>query len=132
MAKKRAGGVLVTAKDTGRVLLLLRCKGSRHELTWGLISGGIEEGEDPLEGTKREVNEETQFDYDSIEYKHIHDEDSDEMTFHYYEGLTDSEITPILCHENIDWGWFDVNDLPEPLYPEIDKKIDGREFKRPE
>lgn len=118
-------GVLVKARDTGRVFLMLRCPSPNHGLTWGLISGGVEVEEDILEGLKREVREETQIDPRIIDYTPISDEEERDGRFYYYEGFTDSEFIPTLDHENLDWGWFDKDDLPEPLYPELDTKIEA-------
>lgn len=124
---KTSAGVLVKAKDTGRIFLMLRCSRASNPLTWAMVSGGIEEGEDKLDGLKREVEEECSIDPNIIEYKFIeeitHEDDGDK--FNYYEGLTDSEFIPTLCDENLDWGWFDKDDLPEPLYPNIQGKIDA-------
>lgn len=119
------GGVLVKAKDTGRVFLMLRQDGGTCPLTWGMISGGIESNELILDGIKREVFEECQIDPEIIEYHFIHKEFEKEGYFYYYEGLTDSEFTPTLDFENIDWGWFDKTELPQPLYPKIINKIEN-------
>ena len=123
--EERFAGVLVKARDTGRVFLMLRCSGATHELTWALISGGIEDGEEVLEGIKREVKEECQIDPDIIDYELKYDEDERDGKFYYYEGLTDSEFIPTLDYENLDWGWFEKDDLPAPLYPNIDSKIEA-------
>jgi len=116
-------GVLVKAKDTGRVFLMLRCPSPNHGLTWGLISGGIDSDEDVLEGLKREVTEETQIDPNIIDYNFIYDEDERDGVFYYYEGFTDSEFIPTLDYENLEYGWFDIDNLPNPLYPELIDKI---------
>jgi len=118
-------GVLVKARDTGRVFLMLRCEEGTHGLTWALISGGIDDGEEILEGLKREVMEECQIDPNIIDYKLKYDENERDGKFYYYEGLTDTEFIPTLDYENLDWGWFEKDELPDPLYPEIDSKIEA-------
>ncbi len=62
--KKRriAAGVLVKCTTTGKVLLLLRNDVADEPNTWALVSGGVDEGETPLEGIIREVTEETESD----------------------------------------------------------------------
>lgn len=117
-------GVLVKAKNTNRVFLMLRNQYAIHPLTWGLISGGINEGEDTLEGLKREIYEECQIDPNIIEFSIIHDENERNGKFYYYEGLTDNEFIPTLDHENLDYMWCDLNNLPEPLYPNLINKIE--------
>lgn len=123
--KKVAAGVLVKCNETGRILLLLRNDVSYEPNTWGLVSGGIEPGEEILEGLKREVNEEMGISPEIISYKFISKKyyKSKNLEFHYYEGLTNSEFTPKLDHENLDYGWFNKGELPEPLYPNMIGKI---------
>ena len=126
--KKRriAAGVLVKCTTTGKVLLLLRNDVADEPNTWALVSGGVDPGEDILEGLKREVNEEMQIDPNIITYKFVEEFKVEEknMNFYYYEGFTNSEFIPTLDHENLDWGWFDKEDLPTPLYPDIKSKIE--------
>jgi len=116
-------GVLVKAKDTGRVFLMLRSPSPNHGLTWGLISGGLDSGEDILEGLKREISEETQINPNIIKYNFIHSEEERGGLFYYYEGFTDSEFIPTLDYENLEYGWFEKDNLPSPLYPELHNKI---------
>ena len=118
-------GVLIKCSDTGRVLLLERNDGNKKEL-WSFITGGVENNETVLEGLKREVNEEIGIDPEIIEYKFI---DKIEIpkknkVLHYYEGFTKSEFKPILNDEHHDWGWFDKDDTPSPLFPKTQEKID--------
>jgi 8-oxo-dGTP pyrophosphatase MutT (NUDIX family) len=123
--KRIAAGVLVKCNQTGRILLLLRNDYGDEPNTWSLVSGGIDEGEEVLEGLKREVKEEMSIDPDIISYKFIEKKyfSSKNLEFHYYEGLTNSEFIPTLDHENLEFGWFDKSDLPSPLYPNMKGKI---------
>jgi len=41
--------------------------------------------------------------------------------------LTNSEFIPTLDHENLDYGWFSKDDLPEPLFPGLKGKINRYE-----
>ena len=63
------GGVLLICKESGKFLLLRRSAKSTYPKTWSIVSGGIEKGESPLEGVKRELKEETQIDSDNIRYE---------------------------------------------------------------
>lgn len=116
-------GVLIKAKDTNRVLLVLRNSICDEPNTWALVSGGINDGEDVLEGLKREVYEELSVNPDIIKYDFNSTEKGDGFDFFYYEGFTEHEFLPILNEEHDDFGWFDENDLPSPLYPEAINKI---------
>ena len=120
-----AAGVLIKSTKTGKVLLLLRNDEGNEPNTWALVSGGVDLGETILEGLKREVNEEMQIDPNIIQYKYMGEEESvrDNVLFHYYEGLVYEEFQPTLDYENLAWGWFKKDDLPEPLFPGIEDKI---------
>lgn len=120
-----SSGVLIKCTTTNRILLLLRPKDAVNGGTWNLLSGGIENGETVLNGIKREVNEELSIDPNIIEYKYVGKEEEPEknMLFHYYEGFTLSEFIPILDHENLDYGWFRKDNLPTPLFPNVEYKI---------
>ena len=54
------GGVLLICKKSNKFLLLKRSPKSTYAKSWAIVSGGIEKGEDVLEGIKRELWEETQ------------------------------------------------------------------------
>lgn len=102
----RFAGVLIKASDTNRYFLMLRSTKALHPLTWGLISGGINDGEDILDGLKREIHEECSIDVNSINFELIKEEDVRDGTFYYYQGLTDSEFIPKLDFENLDFNCF--------------------------
>jgi len=121
-ARRQAAGVLIKAKDTGNVLLLLRNDMPRTANTWALVGGGIDKGENILEGLKRELNEEMSIDPNIITYKFIRTEHT-YLDFHYFEGFVETEFTPTLCEENLDFGWYPKDKLPTPLYPNMGDKI---------
>jgi 8-oxo-dGTP pyrophosphatase MutT (NUDIX family) len=122
--KTIVGGVLIKAIKTGRVFLLLR--NDKHPV-WALVSGTIEKGENVLQGLKREVYEELFLRENevNINFKFIKVEQVPEknMEFHYYEGLTPTEFTPILDRENLNYDWFDKDKLPSPLFKGLSEKI---------
>lgn len=119
-----SAGVLIKCTKTDKILLLLRSEICDVPNTWNLVAGGINKGETPLEGLKREVTEEMQIDADIIDYKFIENEDYKGTPFHYYEGFTSSEFIPTLDHENTAFRWVDKNSLPSPLFPKLKGKID--------
>jgi 8-oxo-dGTP pyrophosphatase MutT (NUDIX family) len=124
--RKIAAGVLIKCRETNKVLLLLRNDKAYEPNTWSMVSGGIESGEEVLEGLKREVKEEISIDPNIIEYEFvgITYSKSKNLDFHYYKGFTNTEFIPKLDYENLDWGWFDKDNLPENLYPNLEGKID--------
>jgi len=123
--KKTAAGVLIKCDKTNKIFLMLRSSGGVGGNTWNLLAGGIEDGESPLEGLKRETKEETKINPDIIEFKFVSKEfDKDRnLEFHYYQGIVLDEFTPKLCDENVDWGWFDKDNLPTQLFPNLISKI---------
>ena len=119
-----AAGVLIKCTSTNRVLLLLR---NDKKPTWALMSGGIEEGEDVMAGLIREIDEEMNIDGSIIDFNFMTIErvPRKNLEFHYYEGFVDKEFKPVLDHENLNYGWFDIDNLPSPLYPGLDIKVNN-------
>jgi len=113
------GGVLLICKSTNRFLLLKRNDKASYPKTWSIVSGGIEEGESPLEGIKRELKEETQINSKNIRYEFFEHQNQLIPYFDFYLGYCDKEYECNLDHENTDWGWFDMNNLPNPLFPTL-------------
>ena len=66
---RRFGGVLIKARDTGRIFLMLRSTTVTTPLVWSLLSGGIDDGEEILEGLKREMYEETKINADIVDFE---------------------------------------------------------------
>lgn len=116
-------GVLVILKYNDKVLLGKR-KGSHGHGEWSFPGGHLELNENIEECGKREVLEET-----GIIIKNnsiINDEYTNDIFTkekkHYItlyqkyiidELLTLELVEPDKCFE---WGWFDINNLPEPLF----------------
>ena len=92
----RFAGVLIKALDTDRILLVLRSNKCSDPHNWALVSGGINNDEDTLEGLKREVFEELGTNPDILKYEFINTETEGDMRFFYYEGFTEHEFSPIL------------------------------------
>jgi len=116
---RKYGGVLLICKETNNFLLLKRCKQASYPKTWAIVSGGIERGEKPLEGIKRELEEETGITDDSIRYEFFEHQNQLIPYFDFYIGYCDKEYECQLDDENIDWGWFNMKNLPKPLFPTL-------------
>ena len=103
---KNTGGVLYYWYD--KVLL---CLGSRSG-KWNVPKGHIQIGEDPLNGSVREFTEETQIVLNGIpELVNTYKKDNGgEFYLYVLKGTT--KFIPRINHEHIDWGYFDVGDLP--------------------
>ena len=123
MAIKNSVGCLIKCETTNRFFLLHR---NDFSPTWGLMSGGIEEGETPIEALKREIVEELSINPNIIKFEYIHNEISSKIQkskFHYFKGYVNKEFKATLDHENLDYGWYSIDDLPKPLYPGLLSKI---------
>lgn len=122
---KQASGVLIIARDTGRMLLLLRSSDSSKPKTWALLSGGVEEEETHFEAVQRETQEEVGFDPSKIDYYYNGREYKGDLEFHFYLGFVDEEFIPVLDSENDDYTWVKKDNLPEPLFPGLEDKIES-------
>jgi len=109
--KKNAVAVIVNKYN--QILLLKRSNNPNQWMSnkWSLVGGGIEDNETPEEAIKREIKEETNlniFDFvnplviqwfnDSIEYL---------FACRYWGNSNDV----ILNDENVNFGWFDLNEI---------------------
>jgi len=116
---KNNGGVLLICKNTGNFLLLKRSKLSYFPHSWSVVAGAIEEGETPLDGIKRELIEETQIDPTGIRFEHFETQHDFGKSFSFYLGYCDEEFECVLDRENDDWGWFNMDNLPDTLFPTL-------------
>ena len=105
--------------DTGGVLYywndkVLLCLGE-HSGKWHVPKGHIQIGEESLAGSVREFTEETQIVLNGIpELAKTYDKDNGGL-FYLFVLRGRRKFIPRLDHEHIDWGYFDVNNLPEPI-----------------
>lgn len=103
--------------NTKRTLLLLRPEDDNTiQDEWTFVAGTMEDHEDPLETIKREIMEELMFDSTDIKFKFLGVKNRNNLKLYYFIGYMDNEEVPILNEENVDWGWFDVDDIPKNTY----------------
>lgn len=107
-------GVLFCARDTKRMLYVLRSSTCESPNTWCCLGGGVEPGESLEEGVRREVMEEAGFSgqYDLIP---MHVDVQGDFTFHNYFAWVDHEFIPQLNDEHTDYEW--SSKLPTPMHP---------------
>ena len=113
---KDRGGVLYSYN--GKYLLCLG-EASRK---WHVPKGHIQKGENPLEGSIREFTEETQISLNDIP-ELLDSWDSRGGKFHLFKLEGSKKFKPILNHEHTDWGYFSVNELPNPINKHIKESI---------
>lgn len=119
-SRKRYGaGFLLVARDTRRMLLVLRSGAVGEPYTWGLPGGGSKSRDyDERTTALRELQEETGFDgpvAGSSKPVYVFREHSG-FVYHNFIGFVEHEFQPELDEENDDCGWFSFEDLPDPLH----------------
>lgn len=120
----QAAGVLVCAEDTGRFLVSMRSPYVMEPNTWGIISGKIDEDEDPETAVKRELHEETGYNgpVDLIPAYVYQDEEAgavDEFgeteevgfTFYNFVGKVPTEFDPSTDWETEYFEWMTLDEL---------------------
>jgi 8-oxo-dGTP pyrophosphatase MutT (NUDIX family) len=115
--------------DTGGVLYywndkVLLCLGE-HSGKWHVPKGHIQIGEESLAGSVREFTEETQIVLNGIPelVKTYKKDDGGEFYLYVLKGKT--KFIPRINHEHIDWGYFDVGDLPSPINDWVKETIEN-------
>ena len=113
----RAGaGAVIVCRETGRLLIPKRSAFVNEPGTWGTWGGAIDEGENPKDAVKRELEEESGY-YGEMKIipLHVFEHDSG---FKYYNFLivVEDEFEPQLNWETERYGWFNLNELPNPLH----------------
>jgi len=107
--------------------------------TWTMPGGKLDFGEDFEEAAKREVFEETGIKINKLKVICVNNDKTDSAHFVTIGLLSyDFEGQPHIKEpeEITEWRWFDLDDLPEPLYQPsknvIENYKEGNFYKRPE
>jgi 8-oxo-dGTP pyrophosphatase MutT (NUDIX family) len=112
-----AAGILAIDKNTGEILLVKRSELVPNPNKWATV-GGKKDPED--ENTRvtaiREFGEEVQPDTSYVLSKlPFFINENKYVKFYTYLGIFDNKFVPILNEENLEYGWFNINNLPENL-----------------
>lgn len=123
--KKKIGvGVGVMLYRDGKVLFGLRPnKPGRSELrlegTWSFPGGKVEYGESFEEAARREVLEESGIALDEVHVIALNTDKNEHahyVTIGLYSDKFTGEPRVLEPEEMMEWRWFDLDDLPSPVY----------------
>ncbi len=126
-ATNKAAGTLLMCNDTGRFLLVKRGDLGSNAGRWSIVSGAMDELpngdiEKPLVAAIRELDEETGIKSNDISYRFFEKQEDMGGEFYFFLGYCSEEFECDLSGapgENTDWGWFDMESLPSPLFPTL-------------
>lgn len=110
-------GILVLARDTGRLLALKRSDHVKQGRTWALAGGLLDPGETPAHGAAREFREETNYQGKDFDLIPLAEFKQNGFTYNNYLAVVDHEFAPDLDHENEGFKWVDsLNEWPAPAH----------------
>lgn len=117
--KTYAAGILAIDKITGKILLVKRSSLCPEPNTWANVGGKVDDDDpSPRHAAIREFKEEVQPDSAYfLSKKPFFINENEHLKFYTYLGLFENKFVPILNEENIEYDWFDINDLPHNLMP---------------
>ena len=101
------------------MFLAPRSARSTHPGIWSIITGHLEDAERPGEALVREVKEETGMDVGKGAIQKQRVVKFDEYIMHLYVVLFPREQVFNLNWENDAAGWYSLNRLPAPRYPDM-------------
>lgn len=112
-------GALVYSKLTNRYLFLLRNQ-KKHAGSWGLVGGGVNPHETPIDALHREIYEEI----GKIEIAKIiplekFTAENKNFEYHTYVVIVNDEFVPLLNDEHRGYAWTSIDDHPKPLHPGV-------------
>ncbi len=103
-------GVLPLCIKTGRFLLPFRSGYVQEPHTWGVWGGKIDDGEEPREAVKREVEEEMGYNI-AIKYELIYTYSHGSFKYYNFIGIVTQEFDPELNWETDKFKWVTWDEL---------------------
>ncbi len=119
-------GVIVIKKENGKEYIMLhQRKGSHGPGYWGSGGGHLELGESLMDGALRELREEGGEALKVTNVRHLGVMNFTEFKPKHYVDVSfvadwvEGEPTNSAPRETTDWQWFEIDKLPEPLFPPV-------------
>lgn len=116
---------LIYASSSQKILLLKRSSLEDQPGQWCMPGGHVDQNENDLEAAVRECREEAGIDLDGSTAYAISKTQTDWPLIinTVYAFEIDSEIEPQLNWESEQWGWFTLDNLPQPLHWTVDAML---------
>jgi 8-oxo-dGTP pyrophosphatase MutT (NUDIX family) len=113
----RGAGILVAARETGRVLLLKRSSEVTEPGVWGVPGGKVDRGESERSAAVRELEEETGYDSSVVvSAEPIFVFEEPDFSFATYMGCVEEEFDPWINWESAAARWCQPGRFPKPLH----------------
>ena len=127
----RACGAVIYAKNTSRVLFLLR-SGDKHQNTWALAGGKAESTETVLAALHRELREEIGLDVGDLILipLELFKSKDNRFEYHTFVCLVEEEFIPFLNEEHKGYAWCDTDSFPKPLHPGLWSSWSNKEIQK--
>ncbi len=96
----------VVFNEQGKLLLLKRSDKTKGAGKWSLVGGGLEKGEDPLAGIKREAQEEAQIELEDVKPVDVaafYEFDNPSVVICYQAVTHTKEVTSNWEHDEYTW-----------------------------
>lgn len=124
--KKLGAGIIAIEKTEGRILLGRRGLKGNQPNTWAPFGGTFdEEDQIPKNTAIREFLEETKCKTPFMMGKNpFYICEDNHVKFYSYVGLFNEPFIPELNSENLEFGWFYFDKLPENLHPGVKEMFD--------
>ena len=112
-------GALIYSTSTKKYLFLLRNQ-KKHAGSWGLVGGGVEINESPIDALHREIVEEIgPININKIIPLEKFTAENTNFEYHTYLVSVDNEFIPTLNNEHRGFAWTGIDDYPRPLHPGV-------------
>jgi len=122
-------GVAILIWREGRLLLVCR-RGAHGAGTWATPGGHLEYGEDPAECARRETREEVGLEVGEVTFRAVTNDLFEAEGRHYITlwmtARTGAGEPMIAAEDEVgEWGWFDLEHLPQPLFLPLHNLLSG-------
>lgn len=112
-------GALIYSISTKKYLFLLRNQ-KKHAGSWGLVGGGVEINESPIDALHREIVEEIgPININKIIPLEKFTAENTNFEYHTYLVSVNNEFIPTLNNEHRGFAWTGIDDYPRPLHPGV-------------